>query len=54
MEQARVESMWPDPPLRPQTDDEYEDVLRLHVIPALGRLRLHSETRPWSRAGSTR
>lgn len=34
VEQARIESEWPDPPLRPQTVDEYEDLLRLYVVPA--------------------
>lgn len=46
VEQARIESMWPDPPLRPQTVDEYEDLLRLHVIPTLGKFRLDSVTPP--------
>ncbi len=46
VEQARIESQWPDPPLRPQTVDEYEDLLRLYVIPALGKHRLDTITPP--------
>ena len=46
VDQVRIESTWPDPPLRPQTVDMYEYLLRLYVMPDLGRYRLDALTPP--------
>lgn len=42
--ELRVRQTWPNPPVRPQTVDEYERNLGLHVVPRLGKLRLRELT----------
>lgn len=44
VEEARAQSTWPKPPIRPQTLDEYERLLGNHLVPQLGRLRLNQLT----------
>lgn len=48
--EMRRRSLWPDPPIRPQSVDEYERVLGNHVVPGLGSLRLHELTPPLCQA----
>lgn len=42
--ELRVRQTWPNPPVRPQTVDEYERNLGLHIVPHLGKLRLRELT----------
>ncbi|MFH5824737.1 tyrosine recombinase XerC [Georgenia sp. AZ-5] len=44
IDELRVQSMWPNPPRRPQTVDEYERLLGMHLVPKLGKYRLHELT----------
>ncbi|KAE8765905.1 N-terminal phage integrase SAM-like domain-containing protein [Georgenia thermotolerans] len=39
--ELRAQSEWPNPPIRAQTIDEYERLLGNHLVPALGKRRLH-------------
>lgn len=48
--EMRRRSEWPDPPIRPQSVDEYERVLGNHVVPSLGALRLYELTPPLCQA----
>ncbi|WP_448071121.1 tyrosine-type recombinase/integrase [Georgenia yuyongxinii] len=42
--ELREQSMWPNPPILPQTVDEYERLLANHLVPHLGKLRLNELT----------
>ncbi|GAB4086405.1 hypothetical protein GCM10028784_30350 [Myceligenerans cantabricum] len=42
--ELRVRQAWPNPPVRPQTVDEYERNLGRHVVPHLGKRRLRELT----------
>ncbi|MFI6428414.1 tyrosine-type recombinase/integrase [Promicromonospora sp. NPDC050880] len=44
IDDLRERSQWPDPPVRPQTVDEYERLLGNHVDPYLGHYRLNQLT----------
>ena len=44
IEELRERSEWPNPPVKPQTVDEYERLLGNHVNPYLGRYRLNELT----------
>ncbi len=40
--ELRVQSMWPNPPRRSQTVDEYERLLGTHLVPKLGNIGCRS------------
>ncbi|WP_152193290.1 tyrosine-type recombinase/integrase [Georgenia subflava] len=42
--ELRAKSRWPNPPIRPQTVDEYERLLANHLVPRLGTYRLYELT----------
>lgn len=42
--ELRAKSRWPNPPIRPQTVDEYERLLANHLVPRLGAHRLYELT----------
>ncbi|GAB3088527.1 tyrosine-type recombinase/integrase [Isoptericola nanjingensis] len=42
--EMRARTAWPNPPVLPQTVDEYERVLGNHVVPHLGKRRLNELT----------
>ncbi|MPV89300.1 tyrosine-type recombinase/integrase, partial [Georgenia ruanii] len=42
--ELREQSTWPNPPILPQTVDEYERLLANHLVPYLGKLRLNELT----------
>ncbi|MFD1507112.1 hypothetical protein FE374_03220 [Georgenia yuyongxinii] len=42
--ELREQSTWPNPPVLPQTVDEYERLLANHLVPQLGKLRLNELT----------
>ncbi|GAB4087301.1 tyrosine-type recombinase/integrase [Myceligenerans cantabricum] len=44
IDEMRERTTWPNPPLRPQSVDEYERVIDNHVIPELGKRRLNELT----------
>jgi hypothetical protein len=44
IDELRERSQWPNPPVRPQTVDEYERLLGNHVNPYLGNYRLNQLT----------
>lgn len=44
IDELRERSRWPNPPVRPQTVDEYERLLGNHVNPYLGHYRLNQLT----------
>ncbi|WP_454860129.1 tyrosine-type recombinase/integrase [Promicromonospora soli] len=44
IDELRERSKWPNPPVRPQTVDEYERLLGNHVNPYLGHYRLNQLT----------